>query len=485
MRRPRRALAPVLIPALGLTLAAIAPVGAHASGGPVGGRVHLQSNIALSGYDAATTKDGTTYVGWIASSYNNTVLRQVHLCVLHPGSGSCVGGVQTTPSLAPSAAQDMHVVVAGGQVELVWDAQAAPSSGDFSGIFGVAHVTNGHLGAATAVSGAPTYPTMTSVVVTKSGDVSAAVIGNSSNDNKVYYYKTLSSAPKTLTRPYFVGNAQLADNGHQTVLTTSQYGSLSGKVSMTYKSSSSTSWRSFKNVGHSYTGGNIERLYTAHGKIGMLSMSDKDLYTPYLYRWNGKTFGHPTTTGDHQEVSSFDSTTDASGRLASVSTEVGSLAVSNFGGGTRAAEFRLKVKQTFAGGRAQLTTSPSGRGWLIYSIQTDNSTGDLLYAQKIRLGALTRTVHQHGKAGTLSLTGPASCLPMTSVHTKVTGKPARHWKVVSRSLRLGSKKVGSSINGAKLKPHHHYTLKGSVSFRNGGQHTTLSKKLSFTTCGRP
>jgi hypothetical protein len=480
MQRIRRALVPAAV-----VLATTVVGAAHAAGGPVGGKVHLQSNIALSGYDAATTKDGTTYVGWIASSYNNTLLRQVHLCVLHQGSGSCVGGVQTANSLAPAAAQDLHVVVAGGQVALVWDAQAAPSSGDFSGIFGVAKVSNGHLGASTAISGAPTYPTMTSVIVTKSGGVSAAVIGNSSNDNKVYYYKTLSSAPKTLTRPYFIGNAQLADNGHQTVLTTSQYGSLSGRVSVAHKSSSSSSWSGFSTVTHSYTGGNIEKLYTAHGKIWMLGMSDKALYTPYRYRWSGKKFGGPKSTGDHQDVSSFDPTTDASGRLANVSTEVGNLAVSNFSGGSKAGEFRMKVKQTFAGGIAQVTTSPSGHGWLIYSIQTDTSTGDLLYAQRIRLSGLTRTVHQHGKPGKVSLTGPASCMPASPVHVALTGKGARPWKVAARKLTLGSKKVGSSLNGATLKPHHHYTLTGKVTFKNGGHHATLKAKLGFTTCGRP
>lgn len=479
----RRAVGSGLVPALGLVLAVAVPVAAHAAGGPAGSRFHLESNIAMSGDDAVTTKDGTTYVGWIADPYNNPALRQVKLCVLHQGSSSCVGGVQTADSLAASTAQDLHVVVTGGQVELIWDGQAGPSSGNVSGIFGVAKVSNGHLGASTAISGAPTYPTMTGVAVTKAG-VSAAVIGTSSNDNKVYYYKTLTSPPTTLKRPYFVGNAQLVDNGRQTVITTSSYGSLSGRVSVAHKASSASAWSGFSNVGHSYTGGGIEKLYTTHGTIWMLGMSDRALYTPYRYRWTGSKFTAPASTGDHNDVSSFDSTTDASGRLAAVSTEVGNLAVSNFGAGPTAAEFRIKVAQTFAGSIPQITTSASGRGWVIYSIETDNSNGDLLYAQPIRLSGLTRTVRAHRSAGRIALTGPASCMPASGVRVALQGHPARGWRITSRTVHLGSK-VGSSLDGATLKPLHHYTLKGSVTFVNGGRRSTVSTTLAFTTCGRP
>jgi hypothetical protein len=490
MSRPHRVRVPALISATSLLLAGsltgFGAGAAHATGGAYGKRVSLQSGISLSGYDAATTQDGTTYVGWIASVYNDPALRQVHLCVLHPGSRSCVGGVQTTGSLAPSAAQDLHVVVAKGQVELVWDAQATLGSGDFSGIFGVARVVGGHLQPATAVPGAPTYPTTTSVIATKSGDVSAAVIGAGSNDNKVYYYKTLTSTPKTLTRHYFIGNAQLADNGHQTVLTTSAYGSLSGRVSVAHKPSSASSWSGFSTVKHSYTGGNVEKLQTAHGKIYLLGMSDKALYTQYLYRWKGASFAGPVSTGDHQGISSFDPTTDASGRLASVSAQVGNFAVSNFGHGSgKAAEFHVKVKQTFAGGPVQITTSPSGRGWLVYAVETTASTGDLMYAQPIRLGGLTKKVHKHGRAGVVTVKGPVSCLPVSKVHVSVTGKPHHGWKVASKKLRLGSKKQRGTLNGGGLRAHHAYTLKGTVVFHKGHSRSAITAKLRFTTCGRP
>jgi hypothetical protein len=214
-------------------------------------------------------------------------------------------------------------------------------------------------------------------------------------------------------------------------------------------------------------------------------VSAKAIYTPNSWTWKGKSFGKPKPTGDHNDIFSLDTTTDGSGRLVSVGTESGGLKVANFGTGSHASGFLFKVAQTLAGGPAQISTSASGRGFIIFGIDKTGVTGQILKAQAIRLPALTKTVHKHGKAGRLSLTGPASCLPSTSVHVKVTGKAAHGWRVASKTLRLGSKKVGSSINGARLKAHHHYTLKGSVTFRKGGQHSTLSKKLSFTTCRRP
>jgi hypothetical protein len=485
MRRLRRVLAPTLATALGTALAVTGSVEARASGGTSGSRIAITAHQSFSGYDTLTASNGTTYVGWISSDDNGTAGRQVHLCVLHYGASSCAGGVQTADALSTSQSTGLRVVDAGGTVELVWIAQVAPSTGDFSGNFGVATVTGDVLGASSAIPGAPTLGTLTSVIAPSSGEVSAAVIGNSVKDDTVYYYPTLSSTPTALQRPYFIGNAQLADNGQQTIMTTSQYGSLSGKVSMTSKGSGASTWKPFSNVAHSYTGGNIEQLRVASGHIWMLSMSDRALYTPYLWRWNGSSFGTPTATGDHHDVSSFDAFSDASGRLVNVSTEVGHLAVSNFGTGQKAVIFNLPVRETYAGGVAQISTSASGRGWVVYSVQTDTTTGDFLYAQQIHLSALTKTVHASGAAGRLSLTGPRSCLPMTTVPVKVAGHAAPHWKVVSTRLRLGSNKVRSSINGSNLKPSHHYTLTGQVVFAKGGHHSSLSKSLDFRTCGRP
>ena len=155
-------------------------------------------------------------------------------------------------------------------------------------------------------------------------------------DQRAYYYPTVSATPATLKRPYFIGNAQLADNGKQTVLTTSAYGSVSGKVAVASKSSDGTKWGRFKNVAGSYTEGGIERLVTAGGHIRMVGVSAKAIYTPDSWTWNGTSFGKPKPSGDHNDVFALDTASDGSGRLVSVGTESGGLAVSNFGTGSHA-----------------------------------------------------------------------------------------------------------------------------------------------------
>ncbi len=487
MSRSTRVVAPALTAAAGLILGGVVTgVGPAAAGGPVGSAITIRSGVTLSGYDAATTKDGTTYVGWVGDDAANPALRQLHLCVLKLTSTSCVGGVQTGDALGSSSAQNLKVVVTGGQVELVWIAQVSPSSGEFSGVFGTNIVSNDTLGASVAVPGAPTLGSLTSAIAHNGGGVSLAAVGEAGPlDQRAYYYPTVSATPTTFTRPYFVGNAQLADNGKQTVLTTTQYGSLSGKVAVASKPSNGTGWSGFKNVAGSYTRGGVEQVLTAGRHIRMVGVSAKAIYTPATWTWKGTSFGQPKSTGDHNDISTIDLATDGSGRLVSVDTESPGLMVSNFGGGSHAARFLMKVKDTFAGGPAQVSTSAGGRGFLIWGIERTGVTGQILKAQAIKLPALTRTVHKRGNAGRVSLTGPASCFPATTVHVGVSGKPAKGWKVRSKTLHLGSKKQGGSLNGAKLKAHHSYTLKGTVVFSKGGSHSGVTASLKFTTCGRP
>lgn len=486
MPRSSRVLAPALTAIAGLVLAGatvgLGSTSAVAAGSTAGSAFTLKSGVSLSGYDAATTKDGTTYVAWIGDTGAG---RQLHLCVLKPSARSCSGGTQTGNSLGGSSAQNVKVVVDGNAVELVWIAQPNPDSGEFSGTFGTNTVTNGSLGTSVAVSGAPTLGTL-GAAISHNGDISLAAIGGTGTyDHRVYYYPTIGATPKTFSRPYYVGNVQLADNGKQTVMTTSAYGSLSGKVAVASKSSGSSSWGSFTNVSKSYTKGGIEQLGDAHGKIRLLSASTKELYTPYIWKWNGKSFGNPKSTGDKTEISSFDAGTDSSGRLVNVSQTVSGEEVSNFGGGLRATHFGIPVKQTFAGGSGQIATSASGRGYVIYSIEKLNITGQILLAQPIKLGALTKTVHKSGRGGKVSLTGPASCLPVAKVKTSVSGKPDHGWRVASKSLQLGSAKQGGSLDGASLKAGTSYTLHGTVVFANGSAHSSVMASLSFKTCDRP
>ncbi len=469
-----------------LAVAVSGPAGPAVARTTVGNAFTIHSGVSLDGYDAATAKDGTTYVGWIGDDSQNAQLRQVHLCVLALSSRSCRGGVQTADALGSSSAQDLKVVISGGQVALVWIAQPGPSSGEFSGVFGTATVTKGILGASVAVAGAPTLGSLTGAIAHRGGGVSLAAVGEVGNlDQRAYYYPTVSATPTTFKRPYFVGNAQLADNGKQTVLTTTAYGSLSGKVAVTSKPSKGTRWSGFKNVAGSYTRGGVEQVITAGGHIRLVGVNAKSIYDEATWTWKGTSFGKPKASGDHNDLSTIDVDTDGSGRLVSADSETGGVMVSNFGKGTRASHFLIKVPGTFAGGPAQVSTSASGRGFVIWGIEKTGVSGQILKAQAIRLPALTRTVHKRGRGGTVALTGPTTCLPMASVHVAVKGKPAAGWRARSKVMHLGSRKQGSSLNGSSLAPHHAYTLTGRVVFSKANARSTVTATLSFKTCPRP
>jgi hypothetical protein len=411
MPRVRRVL-PALTTTAGLALASVTLTGlttapAHARGA-TGKTFTIQSGTTLSGYDAATKKR-TTYVAWIGDKASTPGLRTLNLCVLKTTSRSCVGGVQSTSALGDSSARDVKVVVSGGKVQLVWIAQVAPSSGEFSGVFGTNTVSHRKLGTSVAVPGAPTLGTLTSAIAHKGGGVSLAVLAASGAlDHRVYYYPTVSATPKTLTQHYFVGNAQLADNGRRTVLTTSKYGSISDKVAVASKKSGGQTWTGFKAVKGSYTLGGTERVVTTGKKIRMVGVSGKSIYHPFTWTWKRRAFGGPRSTGDHNDISSVDATTDGSGRLVTACEEVNGIMVSNFGHGTRAGRFLFKVKQTYAGGPAQISTTSRGRGFLVWGVEKLGVTGQILKAQAIKLPAPPRRHHHRDGRGRALVAGVAT-----------------------------------------------------------------------------
>ncbi|HEX3930966.1 MAG TPA: hypothetical protein VHW64_09690 [Nocardioides sp.] len=417
MQRSRRVAVPALTAVAGLVLAsAVAGLAAGSAGaatpdrGKTGKTFNLQSGTTLSGYDAATTKNGTTYVAWIGDKSSTPGLRNLHLCVLKTKSKSCVGGVQGTTALGDSSAQNVKVVVSGNNVELVWIAQVDPDSGEFSGVFGTNVVSHNKLGTSLAVPGAPTLGTLTSAIAHKGGGVSIAAVGEVGTlDRRAYYYSTVSATPKTFVRPYFVGNAQLADNGKRTVLTTSAYGSLSGKVAVASKPSHGSGWTGFKNVAGSYTRGNIEQIVRAGKKIRMVGVSAKDIYTPDTWTFKGKSFGKAKKSGDGNNISSIDANSDGTGRLVTVDEESGGLMVANFAKGSHAYRFLFKVKQTIAGGAPQITTRSNGRGFLIWGIDKTGVTGQILRAQAIKVPMPPKHHHHHrgahGHAGTFTMLG--------------------------------------------------------------------------------
>jgi hypothetical protein len=102
-------------------------------------------------------------------------------------------------------------------------------------------------------------------------------------------------------------------------------------------------------------------------------------------QWTGSAFGSLTLTGDTNNCapSSHDPVSEASGRLADVSMECGDVAIANLPDTLHADLFRFLVNGTFAGTLPQITTTPSGRAWVTWSIQT--TTGDELFAAPLQL----------------------------------------------------------------------------------------------------
>ncbi len=139
---------------------------------------------------------------------------------------------------------------------------------------------------------------------------------------------------------------------------------------------------------------------------------------------------------------------------------------------------------TFAGGPAQLTTAPSGRGWAAWSVESTH--GNKLLVAPVLLPARTVTASKSVSAGRVTVTGPASCLPPVSTAIGVKGSAAAHWRVVSSSLRLGGKTLhAKTLDGSSLKAGTSYTLTGTATFANGGSRRTVTATLKFRTCPNP
>jgi hypothetical protein len=66
--------------------------------------------------------------------------------------------------------------------------------------------------------------------------------------------------------------------------------------------------------------------------------------------------------------------------------ECGEVAIANLPDALHADLFRFPVHGTFAGTLPQLTTTPSGRGWVTWSIETP--TNDELFAAPLLLPGL-------------------------------------------------------------------------------------------------
>ena len=172
---------------------------------------------------------------------------------------------------------------------------------------------------------------------------------------------------------------------------------------------------------------------------------------------------------------------DASGRAADVSRECQQLAIANLPDTRHAAVVRFTVHGTFAGGDPQLTTTPRGKGWVIWSVESTSQ--DKLIAEPILLPGRDVSVAKTSRAGFATVTGPQSCLPPVGIPVGVAGTPTAHWTVVSKVLKLdGTVLHSATLNGTALHPGQPHRLTGTVRFADGSAHVTVTAALKFRSC---
>ncbi len=458
-----------------------AATGPSAGAGLAGPSITLANNAEFSGYDAASDATGRAYIGWIGDTGSG---RKVNLCTLPRGASSCLGGIQAVDSLGDSSAVGLRVLATpGGRVTLVWfhDTTASENGPQGSEIATATSQSGGPLSAPADVATAPSFGTLMDAVMGPGGSI-WVVTQPSSGSAKLQIRPGLTNPPVTITAPYNVGDARLRFTGTTGVLAVQKAGAISVPVSFASEKNGGK-WSAFHVLAHTWTGPSDLGLASTQGGIRLLASVDNADYSPVVSRWTGSGFSSPALTGDRNNCApdSHDPVGDASGRMADVSRECGDVAIANLTDTLHAAVARFSVHGTFAGGDPQLTTTPSGRGWVAWSIESTVSN-KLLVAPVVLPGRLVTATKSAG-GNRVTLTGPASCLPPVDLGVSVKGSPAAHWSVASKALRLGGTTLRSAtLHGGSLTAGKTYTLAGSVTFANGGSRQTVTASISFRTC---
>jgi hypothetical protein len=250
----------------------------------------------------------------------------------------------------------------------------------------------------------------------------------------------------------------------------------------------SGSFGKFSNVPGTWTGRPSVLKNTPHG-LRYIGTNDDADYRPVIAKWNGSGFTKAVFTADHNACapSSHDASRDSSGRLLDVANECGRITVADYADDTHAAIYRFKANHgsTIVTSVPQIASGTRGIATVVWSTQTDGVDGDGLHVVRVALPDTTTQVHEHGKAGKITLIGPTTCLPPVLVHVKVGASPKHGWHVKLRTLKLGKRSVHRRrIDGATLTPGARYTLKGAVVFAKDSKHSTLTAALTFRTCAK-
>ena len=443
--------------------------------GLTGKAIVLTSNASFSGDDAVTDASGTAFIGWIGDTGHG---RKVNLCVLPRGARACKGGVSQVDSLGDSTAFGLRVLLTGPRtVTLVWQyATAASETGPEGDEIAITTSSGGPLTAPRNVATAPSFGTMRDAAVGPNRTI-WVVSEVAGTKTAVQVRPGFSNPPVTVGTPYLIGYAQLRFSGTTPVLVIDKDGAISSPVSAASRHGGS--WSKFRPVAKTWTADANFGLASTRSGVRLIATVDNASYQPVVAPWTGSAFGRRTLTGDTNNCSpsSHDPVSDASGRLADVSIECSQLAIANLPDTRHAAVLRFTIHGTFAGTLPQLTTSPSGRGWVTWSVE--GATADKLFAAPVLLPGRVVTVTKSSRGHRVSLTGPASCLPPVDLGLALR---ASGGSVASKVLRLnGTVLHSTTLHGGSLTPAKSYTLTGTVRFSRG---PTITATLKFRTCSK-
>lgn len=457
--------------------------------GLTGPAITVANNVQLSqGYDLATGPNGTAYLGWIGDNGSG---RKVSLCTLPRGAKTCAGGIRTVPSAATSleesGAQGLHVFVdKNNKVTLVWmhDTIASENGPEGSEIAVATSQGGGPLTGPSDVSPAPSFGYFIDAALAPNGKIWTVTEPTGAATDSVQVTRGLGTKYQTVKTPFSLGAGELGFKGSAVVLAIDKAGSITQPVY--YATQTSTGWTGFRAVPRTWDVGGFGLAGTTAG-FRLIASENNAGYHPVVSALTSSGFSVPVLTGDTNncEPADHDVVTDASGRLADVSRECQAVTVANLANTKRAAIFRFSIpaSATFAGGDPQLTTAPSGRGWVAWSVES--KTGDKLTVAPLVLAGLDVAAVSSSKAGKVSVTGPTSCLPPVNVAVGVGAKAAPGWTVLGKSVKLNGATVGATLKGAGLAPGKTYTLTGTVTFGKGSSRSIGRAVLKFRSCPTP
>jgi hypothetical protein len=448
----------------------------------------LAHNVSFDGdsrsYQMATDESGATYIAWISSTDNDSGgARAIRLCVIPSGARACAGGGPKTLDPTESSTADglQLVVTPTGEVTILWIANA---EGEGSQIHYTTATKTGALsGEATVATPLPVNAALYDAVPAPNGSIWLLA---SPSDSALQVREGLTGAPINVPLPHAwgfgAGVSSLAFSGSTPIIVAGKYGGGPWTLTPTHMRRVRPGRRSRTYPTRRRTAP-VGLVHTSSG-VRLITGDAKDFYYTAISNWTGNGFTRAAKLGDDLDLDSQDASTDPSGRIVDAGINADRVTVVNLADTIHPAAFSFGLgSETSAGGSPAVTTSARGRGWVAWSYQGGNSTtGDTLVAAPIVLAGLHTSKIVHGAPGSVTVVGPASCLPPVSLSVSVTGHPKKGWNVNERVLALGSRKIGASLNGSSLTAGNTYSLTGTVTFRKGNTNIKVKAIVKFKSC---